>query len=97
MACAGQIAETQAALLKARQEELRSSSVTSLAGPGPEVNRWMALKSIAEARSMLQTLFRAAAEQKAQVRGATHSASRIVQLRTARSLPSLLNSAPHVS
>ena len=63
-----QIAETQAALVKARQEEVRSSANSLVGGPGPDVQRWMALKSIAEARSMLQTLFRAAAQQKAQVR-----------------------------
>ncbi|KAK9792731.1 hypothetical protein WJX73_010908 [Symbiochloris irregularis] len=61
-----QLAETNAALLKARQDEMRASATTAAAGPGPEVNRWMALKSIAEARSMLQTVFKAAAQQKAQ-------------------------------
>lgn len=55
------------ALVKARQEEVRSSANSLVGGPGPDVQRWMALKSIAEARSMLQTLFRAAAQQKAQV------------------------------
>ena len=59
-----QIAETQRALLAARAEEARSAA----AGPaGPEVTRWMALKSVAEARTMLQTLYRAAVEQRAQV------------------------------
>ena len=59
-----QIAETQRALLQARAEEAKSAN----SGPaGPEVTRWMALKSVAESRTMLQTLFRTAVEQKAQV------------------------------
>ena len=62
-----QIGETQQLLVKARQDELRSSANSLGAAAGAEVQRWMALKSIAEARSMLQTLFRSAAQQKAQV------------------------------
>ena len=61
--------ESQAALRKAQQEELRSSANSLASGPGStrDVQRWTALKSIAEARAMLQTLFRSAADLKAQV------------------------------
>lgn len=62
-----QIMETQASLRKAQQEEIRSSANGLGPGSSRDVQRWTALKSIAEARAMLQTLFRAAAEFKAQV------------------------------
>ena len=57
-----QILETQAALMKAQAEEdAKSGSSAS------EARRWTGVRTIVEARSLLKTLFRAAAGHKAQV------------------------------
>ena len=57
-----QILETQAALMRAQAEEdAKSGSSAS------EARRWTGVRTIVEARSLLKTLFRAAAGHKAQV------------------------------
>ena len=58
-----QILETQAALMKAQSEDDTKSGNTAA-----EARRWTGVRTIVEARSLLKTLFRAAAGHKAQVR-----------------------------
>ena len=58
-----QILETQAALMKAQSEDDTKSGITAA-----EARRWTGVRTIVEARSLLKTLFRAAAGHKAQVR-----------------------------
>ena len=58
-----QILETQAALMKAQSEDDTKSGNTAA-----EARRWTGVRTIVEARSLLKTLFRAAAGHKAQAR-----------------------------
>ena len=57
-----QILETQAALMKAQTDEDAKSGNSAT-----EARRWTGVRTIVEARSLLKTLFRAAAGHKAQV------------------------------
>ena len=57
-----QISDTQSALLRAKAEE--EAAKTREAG---EARRWTGVRTIVEARSLLKTLFRTAAAQKAAV------------------------------
>jgi predicted secreted protein len=59
-----QILDTQAALMKAQNEEEGRGAANS--NPA-EVRRWNGIRTIVEARSLLKTLFRSAAGHKAQV------------------------------
>ena len=58
-----QILETTAALMKAQSEEDAKGSNSA-----NEARRWTGVRTIVEARSLLKSLFRAAAGHKAQVR-----------------------------
>lgn len=67
-----QILETQAALMRAQAEEdVKSGSAAS------EARRWTGVRTVVEARSLLKTLFRAAAGHKAQVGTAASSSCKI--------------------
>lgn len=59
-----QILETQATLMRAQAEEDAKSGNSA-----SEARRWTGVRTIVEARSLLKSLFRAAAGHKAQVRG----------------------------
>ena len=68
--CGGavQILETTAALMKAQSEEdAKGGSSASTSISANEARRWTGVRTIVEARSLLKSLFRAAAGHKAQV------------------------------
>ena len=65
---AAQIMETQAALTRAQAEEEGRAGTAAASNPA-EARRWNGVRTIVEARSLLKTVFRAAAGHKAQVCG----------------------------
>ena len=63
-----QILETTAALMKAQSEEdAKGGNIASTSNSANEARRWTGVRTIVEARSLLKSLFRAAAGHKAQV------------------------------
>jgi hypothetical protein len=58
-----QILETQQALVAAKAEDMARGGASA----GADVRRWTGLRNLVEARALLKTLFRSAAQLRAQV------------------------------